>query len=368
MIPMTKTGTHIKTSACLNLGNDFIPHCLLLQWHVTDQCNGNCTHCYQDPRSSSELSITQMFGILKQYLVFLEDCSSRLSGTPVSGHINITGGEPFIRKDILDLLDMVATYRDRFSFGILTNGTLIDRRMARYLRFRGPRFVQVSLEGGRETHDRIRGQGNFESVVEGIRNLVRYGIRTLVSFTAYRDNYREFPQVVRLARRMNVAGVWTDRFIPLGQAKNQKTQALTAIETRDYVNLVARTRLEQPPWPRRQTRVDARRALQFLGHGGRPYHCTAGSTLLALLPDGSLLPCRRMPIVIGNVLDVSLADLYWQSQTLHDLRQPGRIITGCTECEHLNNCGGGLHCLSYALHDNPFQADPGCWIAQCAGV
>ena len=51
------------------------------------------------------------------------------------------------------------------------------------------------------------------------------------------------------------------------------------------------------------------RALQFLEGDGRPYRCTAGESLLILMPSGDLYPCRRMPIPLGNVTKVPLEKL-----------------------------------------------------------
>jgi radical SAM protein with 4Fe4S-binding SPASM domain len=85
--------------------------------------------------------------------------------------------------------------------------------------------------------------------------------------------------------------------------------------------------------------------------------------LIALLPNGDLLPCRRMPIVVGNVRERSLAGLYYGNGVLKLLRDYDRPSRGCEGCRHALQCGGGLRCLSYALAGDPLVADPGCWHA-----
>jgi len=104
------------------------------------------------------------------------------------------------------------------------------------------------------------------------------------------------------------------------------------------------------------------RALQFLVGNGKPYHCTAGDTLLTVQPNGDLYPCRRMPIRVGNLLETSLLELYDNSTLLRQLRHPEQISDGCQDCFYAKLCRGGLKCLSYAVTGDPLKADPGCWL------
>ena len=110
----------------------------------------------------------------------------------IQGQITLTGGEPFVWKELPNLLDRITARRQQYGFAILTNGTLVDTARAEQLRNWGARFVQVSIDGDRATHDRIRGPGNFDRALAGIRHLVRAGVRTYISFTAHRQNYGNF--------------------------------------------------------------------------------------------------------------------------------------------------------------------------------
>jgi radical SAM protein with 4Fe4S-binding SPASM domain len=104
------------------------------------------------------------------------------------------------------------------------------------------------------------------------------------------------------------------------------------------------------------------RSLQFLVGGGMPYRCSAGETLLTVMPNGDLHPCRRLPIPIGNVLEARLENLYFDSPWLTSLRAH-RVGAGCESCRFAEKCRGGLRCLAYATNGDPFRADPGCWRA-----
>ena len=348
----------------------YFPRSLLLQWHITERCNLRCSHCYQSSFAGDGPDHAAILTILEQIRELLMSWNRQAAPARVRGHLTVTGGEPFLRSDFMDLLQVFASHRRLFTFAVLTNGSLIDGASASRLGELKPAFVQVSIEGGRETHDRIRGQGAFDSAVSGIRSLVKEGVRTFISFTAHGENYLEFPAVADIARRLKVARVWADRFIPppAGGSPGPDPQAprtLNPSETLHFFRLMQRARQDAKKgrWlPFKRTEVAMHRGLQFLVGGGVPYRCAAGDSLICILPNGDVYPCRRMPIKVGNVFETALAEIYHESETLRSLRDCGHIGDGCRKCFFVRLCRGGLRCLSYALTGSPFETDPGCWL------
>ena len=339
----------------------YVPDRLVLQWHIADRCNLRCVHCYQEDISISEPSWDQLVHILEQYKQIL-NYWWRVIGKRVSGHINITGGEPFLRRDFFDFLTLLNRERHYFSYAILTNGLLCTEDACKRLRALKPKFVQVSLDGGLKAHDAIRGPGSFAEATAALQRLKRHGISTLVAFTAGSENYGDFPAVVRAAQEAGSDKVWADRLIPMG-ARGSNSHSLSPAESSELFSLMLGSRQKKKWWKLRSTEVSMNRALQFLQGGDEPYSCHAGDTLLAVLPNGDLLPCRRMPIVVGNLFCSDLTELYYDSNLLFLLREKERVAQGCEQCVHATKCRGGLRCLSYALHGDPFLADPGCSLA-----
>ena len=101
------------------------------------------------------------------------------------------------------------------------------------------------------------------------------------------------------------------------------------------------------------------RALQFQMTHDFAYGCTAGDTLLTVMENGDLVPCRRMPIVVGNLFQNDMTYLYFNSPILKDLRR-NTIPDECQACESSETCHGGLKCLTYALYKNLNHKDVGC--------
>ena len=289
----------------------------VLQWHLSENCNLRCLHCYQENHKPVQLEYEKLVIIYKQFKELLEK-------KKMKGHINITGGEPLCNPYLFKILDLIKEDSDLISFSVLTNGTLINEKIAQRLKSYNPEYVQVSLEGGKRTNDYIRGKGTYKKIAEGIINLRKANIFTSISFTATSLNYKEFPKVVRYAGKYGVNNVWSDRFIPLGDS--DRSLALNYEQTREYLEIMNKERNKLKKVKNNNTTISMYRALQFQMTNDFAYGCTAGDTLLTVMENGDLVPCRRMPIVIGNLFDRSMYDLYINSDVLKELREKKRFV------------------------------------------
>lgn len=333
---------------------------MILQWHITDRCNRRCSHCYQDTYGKNELDFDSLLNILDQYKSLLD--LKRKHGAQTKCHITITGGEPFVRADFLDLLRVFARDRSEYSFSILTNGEFIDKKTADVLHELKPSYIQVSLDGAKKTHDEIRGAGAFDNAVTGIKRLVKKRLQTSISFTAHHSNYREFAEVAQLGMKLGVTRVKADRLIPCGSGSTLKP--LSVWQTRELFNIMKVMQQKARSSWFCKTEIVMLRALQFLYAGGKPYSCSAGERLITIMPNGDLYPCRRMPVNSGNVMATPLLELYEENPFFQKLRNHQKVSNGCENCFYAKLCRGGLKCLSLALLGDAFKADPGCWLKE----
>ncbi|MEI8012938.1 MAG: radical SAM protein [Candidatus Omnitrophota bacterium] len=339
----------------------FVPKRLLTQWHVTEKCNLSCQHCYQSSQPfTQEMSFDDDLQVLSGIVSLLKEWGVR-------GHINFTGGEPFLKSSFMALLRKVYEHRNICGFAVLTNGSLIDVGMAKELKRLGCRFVQVSLDGNSGCHDQIRGGGNFQKTVDAIKILRRQRLRVLVSFTAHRKNIDGFSELADVCQKLGVDMLWSDRLLPHGRGEAMRDELLTPCELEAFFETMYQANVSLDKRWFNKTTVGMHRALQFLvlkKHGHKdavPYTCHAGRSLLTILPSGQVLPCRRMPIVVGDLKQESLGQIYYKSVLLRQLRNRQRITEGCEPCEHATLCNGGLRCMAYAYHGTPFKADPQCF-------
>ncbi|TAN40546.1 MAG: radical SAM protein [Nitrospirae bacterium] len=336
------------------------PGHILFQWHITERCNLRCIHCYQEDLPCPEPAWDDLMEVLEQFKSFIRSSRSLSGKKRFRAHVTVTGGEPFIRQDFIPLLEKLAAESRLFSFAVLTNGTMLDSSVVRSLSRLKPGFVQVSIDGDQETHDNIRGKGSYEQAVSGLRRLAGEHIPAHISFTAHRSNFRDFPHVAQLGHRLGIARVWADRLVPCGRGRAAADSLLTPDETREFFGLM---RVESRRGWLTSRPVSLHRSLQFMVTGDRPYRCSAGDTLITVLPNGDVCPCRRMPLVVGNLFREKLEQIYDTSRLFQELRDRERISRGCERCFYARTCGGGSRCIAAAVHGDPFHADPGCWLA-----
>ncbi len=325
------------------MNNEFI-----LQFHISDQCNLRCKHCYQENYNSKQLKYEEIIKILDQYKEFLIEKN-------IKGHINLTGGEPLSNPNFFEILNYIDNNKEYYSFAILTNGTLITDKIAEKISKYKPQYVQISIDGDKKTHEKIRGKGTLEKAIQGVQNLNKYGVYTSISFTAHKKNYKTFKKVVSIAKKARANKVWTDRLIPIGGAKELVKISLNQKENKKFFKTVYKLMIKT-----KETQVTMSRALQFLQTGEIPYKCTAGTKLLTVMENGDLVPCRRMPIVLGNVLKENLLEIYKKSNAIKQLERE-EIPKECIKCEHSEKCRGGLKCLTYAMTEKIIGKDPGCY-------
>lgn len=328
----------------------------VLQIHITGRCNCKCKHCYLEP-CPGELSASRLEEILGQYQELI-DALQKKQGHPLRPFVNITGGEPFIHPEIMEIMDLMDALSDRFSFRMMSNGTMLTPDiLSRLQRLKIP-CLQVSLDGDEQAHDALRGVGNFRAVTEGLDKLFAYSIPAKVSFTAHQDNYRLIPEVARICREHHVSALWSDRYVPCGT--NSQLRTLTPSQTREYVGLLQAEK-NNPVNREANLEILNRRSLQFLASGELPYYCTAGTSALAIDDKGNVYPCRRADMKCGNVFDSSLKDIYETAPELISIRSltPPKQ---CAGCRHISYCRGGAKCISLGVLNDIAAKDPGCWI------
>ncbi len=335
---------------------DEFPSNITFQWHVTDKCNLRCAHCYQEAYADDGISFEKNLEILKNLESFVK--TGKKAGGLKTAHINFTGGEPFFKQGIMELLK--ATEKTKcFRYGILSNGYLLPESELVELSKLKLEFVQISVEGGKDLNDQIRGKGTYNKIKAALQAYKKLKIPVMLSFTANSTNFREFSKVVKLGRSYKVTKVWSDRYLPNGV--NDRLE-LNPEQFREFNHIlsVEKDKIQRKIFP--GTKVATNRALQFLCSGGAPYQCSAGKTLLAILPNGDIYPCRRLPVRLGNIFTNNLRELYADNKVLKELRDVSRLDPKCKNCFYSKSCNGGLKCLSYIKYGNFHRKDPGCWI------
>jgi radical SAM protein with 4Fe4S-binding SPASM domain len=342
------------------------PFDFLIQWHLTEKCNLKCLHCYQTGERDNELSYREVDDTIKEITGTLESWSTAY-GLDLSPSINITGGEPFLRKDLFEILSVLVN--KGFEVFLLTNGILIDREKARRLCSTGVKGVQVSIEGPEDVHDSIRGRGSFSASITGIKNLVNSGLEVTLNATVSQLNADHLVSMVGFASGLGVRRLGFSRLVPSGRGRSLTGEMLKIEAVRDlYENIFSIV-----PENGLEIVTGDPVATQFRdGHGdaaGEEFPlggCAAGVSGLTILPDGTVVPCRRLPVPLGNVRRDSLREIWSSSKTLNDLRTRSMYKGKCGSCSKWANCRGCraiayFHSMETGKGDI-LASDPQCFI------
>jgi len=176
-----KTGLLSAPTSATDIGKETALKSLFL--HLTGRCNLKCTHCY------IEASPGRRADMPRDLALRLIDSLADMGGESIT----LSGGEALVRKDIEDIIRYAAKRIPKVQ--LLTNGTLIDSRMAGTLAACGV-HVQVSLDSPRaEAHDTIRGSGAWVRTMRGIEALQEAGVR-------------ENLNLCLTMTKLNIADVW----------------------------------------------------------------------------------------------------------------------------------------------------------------
>jgi len=337
----------------------FKPKSFHLQWHITERCNLKCRHCYFDPNFlENELSKEQLFQAFRQYLALI----GKWGLSRENNRISISGGEPLAREDLFDLLEEFRKHGNKTRYSLMTNGTMVDRETARKIREAGVSDVQVSLEGLGKANDAIRGEKSFERAERGIKALISEGHNVSVSMTLTKANLDEVPKMAEYCLNAGIGILGLRRFVPLGRGEEMRKALLEPEQVKKLYQYVFRKNYElREKASSLRIELGCEDGILAQNMHYNPKGCSAGYLSFTLLPNGDIYPCRRLPILLGNVLKESLWGIYYNAEQSEKLRNLNNASKLCRQCPYWLECRGGAKCSSYGYFGDAFSPDPQCW-------
>lgn len=326
-----------------------------IQLHLTNNCNLRCRHCYQENYSKNEEMSK------KQVFKFIDHSIKAIKKWGKLPEFSLTGGEPLLRKDLIEIIKHIKSREKNSLIYILTNGTLMTERMAKKLKNTGVTSIQLSIEGSNNRiNDSIRGKGTFQKILNAVEILKGQGLRVSFHFVLSSKNKKDLFKVIKLANSLNINAVTVSQLVPIGRGKKMKKLMVWGPELKrifQKLDLINKKNQKANKLPLiRTTRPLLCTFKKQKGIGG----CTIGLNSLTVLPNGDVLPCRRLPITIGNIKRESLFTIWYGSDLLWDIRNR-KNITGCNKCQYLESCGG-CRALAYAFSGDYLKKDPTCWL------
>lgn len=332
---------------------------------VTKACNLRCPHCYASGGVAlkNELKLPEMKSIIDQI--------AELKAL----HIFYTGGEPFMRRDLVEILK----YTDKKGLGILisTNGQLVDQEILKKLKGLNIKLFQISIDGTQKIHDTIRGKGVWEKAVQNLkiaRGILKknVGIGTVMM----KGNWRVLSKVLEQAVQSG-ADIFALMFLilegrateDLNPSPEEYIKALNSI-FRQYGRYKDKIRLAQ-----NTTIPTALVPKKWRDEGiHEKFACCSFPYCIAVEANGDVAPCDGFfnfpEMILGNVRKRSLTDIWRNSKLLKEIRsiKPSDLKGVCQKCIYKEYCAGGCRASAYSVYGNLTMPDPACQTIYEAGL
>lgn len=324
--------TTVETEYSEILEKDDIPFAVIIE--LTYNCNEKCIHCYNPgaSRNAEEKSFRNKFPELK--LEHYKKLFDELKNLGVV-KIILTGGEPFIRKDVWQIIEIL--YKQDFLFEIYTNGlNLYDdcQKLSEYY----PNSIGLSIYSGKEIiHDNItRTKGSFQKTLKVADTLSNLGVPLYFKCPIMCCNSNSYYLVEELSKKY---GAISQFDISLTDSLDNDNSIFEQLQVKDTLleiilrdpNIPLYVGEEAPNWGQKE--IDE----------SQPF-CGAGINLVNITPEGYVSPCNSFPTQFGSIKEKSFTEIWKNSEPLKILKTSkikDYYECGTHErCYYCNRCPG----------------------------
>ncbi|MCW3995788.1 MAG: radical SAM protein [Candidatus Bathyarchaeota archaeon] len=336
----------------------------IVPWRCTYACDNSCVHCVSAGKTAvkDEIGTTEAKKLVDQ----VSDFGATFFG--------ITGGQPFLRKDLFEILDY-ATEKGLCT-SIITDGRMLDEAVFEKI-VKNKTRISVSIDGSEETNDAIRGKGAYAAAVSAIERFSKENLLNVLVYTFANAgeitnvNETDMRHVLDLARKYGARWVVFHGMIPYSSDKQTLKADPTPAQYEWLCNKLYDLTQEYQGKPAINVyipfyaRVAKQRGMPdfdrwyngfFLGR------CFFGK-FFSVAENGDAIPCSYNDAYrLGNIKEKSLGQIWSDMQTSEFFKkaQDKTQIKGkCGVCEFKDICGG---CRSAALYytGDIYGSDPRC--------
>lgn len=308
--------------------------------HVTSRCDLSCAGCYSYENERNERKDLGTEG-MKFIIRNLKEAGL--------GRLVISGGEPFLRPDISDIIASTKIAACVPHVACITNGS------AQLHRYKEVSQYLDSLHFSLDAHDdrsaTIRPNYIFDDVVEKIVKLKEYGMNVALVFTLHKRNFENIDKMGQLAAGLGIPF----NFSMLSVAKPDRTGYNLALGEEEFAALGDRIKNDGRAYPIQDSSVGAKLACKTL--------CGAGRTTVSVSSDGWVYPCHMFngyrdfrivtALVPGLLERMKCKENIFLHMTVDD-------IEACKSCNVRYLCGGGCRFRGYADSGSASGTDKMC--------
>ena len=311
-------------------------HTMSAYLHITQRCNLHCVGCYSLDNNRNRLQDPSIDD-LKRALEQLSYNGCKL--------LVISGGEPFIRDDLAEIVFYAKQIVKIPNVQIITNGTMVTIEKLKNIK-KYVDGIAISIDGYSKCHPTyIRDKGIFDSVIHAVKLCKSCNIVTSILPTIHAKNYNCMMDYVKLSKELNVEISFSlltcspldavlSRWLPTNEQLRSIALDLVQIGIQDMVSVN-----DMPIG----NGLDVRKS------------CEVGNKIVSIGADGSVYPCHMLHdtnMIMGNIFESELQDILLADLALYCKSLNVDDFEICKECKHKYICGGGCRARSYYVHKN----------------
>jgi uncharacterized protein len=336
---------------------------------VTDQCNLRCGYCFiinnmPEGYRHSEMSFDTAVEAIDMFFANL--VRNPPEYLKLTKTIFFYGGEPLINFKLIKLVveyieatygAEVAAMGDKFHLSIVTNGVLINEKIAAFIASRNNIDIAISIDGVEEVHDEQRtcigGQGSFAKAIRGYQMLRSAGKTDVsISSTVGAHNIDRLPELLQLHRRYGFASI----------NLNPLTDTAQNLMSEEYMEAVSQRMIEYFKLAREEGVYEdrmMRKAKSFIDKRIHAYDCQALGAQLVCSPDGQLGVCHE-GVGLKQFFFAKVSKDFdfhnnpviteWKHRTPLNMPQ-------CYNCPAIGMCGGGCAYASWLRNGSIWAVD-----------
>lgn len=325
---------------------------LHIEIKITNACNLRCIHCISNSGliKKNELTKEEIFRII-------DEAKKNKAFT-----IGITGGEPFLRKDVFEIIDYI--FKKRLNIIITTNGTLLDKAIIEKIKNKIS-LLRVSLDHFNHLkHDIFRGiPGAYEKTFKILDFLKRYEsyFQIVILTVVSRYNFGDLASVIKHFEESGFKAVNFFLFVSGGRGKKmEKELELDKKEVFKFCNFIKNQK------KKRKIKILTDNPLMSIIWKKKIMRlCPAAITSCFITENGRVLPCPyfySFKNYNDNIRFKTIKKIWDNSPYFKNLRKTEYLGYKCKMCHFKFSCFGGCRAGAFNKYKTIKKPDPMCWL------
>lgn len=323
---------------------------MIISWNTTNKCNMYCEHCYREAgvQADQELSTEEGKNLIDEIVK---------AGFKI---MIFSGGEPFLRADIFELVEYASKAGLRPVFG--TNGTLITLDVAKKLKEIGTMGIGISLDSlNPKKHDSFRSyEGAWREATLGMKNCRDAGLAFQIHTTVMDWNKEEILDLTDFAVSMGAVAHHLFFLVPTGRGVNIEKESLDAQQYETLLTEIMKKQQQvnielKPTCAPQFMRIAKEMGMKLRFSRG----CLAGTGYCIISPTGKVQPCAYMKIEMGDVRETPFSEIWDNHPVFKELRSLD-YKGDCGICKYKKACSGCRARAAYYNQGDYMAAEPLC--------